>query len=206
MNINGTAYRTIWREPGTGSVTTFDQTLLPHRLETIELGSMEDAARAILTMQVRGAPLIGATAAYGLALALAADASDANLAHAIDHLARQRPTAINLRWALEEVRTEVAPLPPRDRAAAAFAAAARICDDDVETCRRIGAHGLALVRAIAAAKRPGDKIALLVARRDRLTKIDVTLGADPGRPWRLETAPNATDEQKTRFETLMNGK
>lgn len=161
MKIDGKAYRMIRREPGSGMVMTFDQTLLPHRLEQIELANMEDAARAILTMQVRGAPLIGATAGYGLALALQRDGSDASLAEAITYLARQRPTAINLAWALEEVRKAVQELSPSLRAAAAFKAAQRICDDEVEMSGRIGEHGLAIIREIAARKGPGERVEIL---------------------------------------------
>ena len=161
MKINGKAFRTIWPGEDGGSVEIIDQTKLPHRFETVTLRTEEDAARAILTMQVRGAPLIGATAAYGLALALLRDASDAHLADAIDLLARQRPTAVNLRWALEEMRRAVSSVPQNARAAAAFAKAAAIADDDVETCRRIGAHGLALIRAIAETKPAGTPINVL---------------------------------------------
>ncbi|MBX9863318.1 MAG: S-methyl-5-thioribose-1-phosphate isomerase [Hyphomicrobium sp.] len=161
MKIDGTAYRTIWLGDDGASVVIIDQTRLPHRLETVTLRTADDAARAILTMQVRGAPLIGATAAYGLALALQADASDGALAHAIDHLARQRPTAVNLKWALEEVRRHVQPLPTAARAAAAFAKAHAIAEDDVETCRNIGVHGAALVQAIAEKKRPGEPVNIL---------------------------------------------
>jgi methylthioribose-1-phosphate isomerase len=161
MKIDGTAYRTIWPGEDRASVMIIDQTKLPHRFETVTLRTVEDAARAILTMQVRGAPLIGATAAYGLALALGDDASDANLARAADLLARQRPTAVNLRWALEEMRRAVDPLPASARAAAAFTKAGAIADDDVETCRRIGAHGLALIRAIADGKPAGTPVNIL---------------------------------------------
>ncbi|WP_072396552.1 S-methyl-5-thioribose-1-phosphate isomerase [Hyphomicrobium sp. CS1GBMeth3] len=161
MKINGTPYRTIWPSANDAEVVIIDQTKLPHRFETVTIGTVEDAARAILTMQVRGAPLIGATAAFGLALALRADASDQALADAIALLARQRPTAINLRWALEEVRVTVAPLPIDARAATAWAKAKAIADDDVETCRRIGENGLALIRAIAEAKAPGEPINIL---------------------------------------------
>ena len=161
MRIDGKSYRTIWPGPDGTTAFTFDQTLLPHRLEIIELRTMEDAARAILTMQVRGAPLIGATAAYGMALALRSDPSDANLAVASAHLAKQRPTAINLKWAIEEVRAAVAALAPAARADAAFEAAGKICDDDVEACRRIGEHGASLIREIAERKGPGDRIDIL---------------------------------------------
>ncbi len=160
MKIHGKASRTIWQSDD-GRVLTFDQTLMPHRIETIELASLADAARAISTMQVRGAPLIGVTAAYGLALALRADASDAALAAAVTHLAAQRPTAVNLAWALNEVCGVVTPLAPAQRAAAAFEAAAGMADADVDFCRRIGMHGLALIEAIAAAKEPGERIDIL---------------------------------------------
>ena len=150
MKINGTHLRTIRLGDDGASAVIIDQTKLPHRFEMLTLTTAEEAAHAILTMQVRGAPLIGATAAYGLAMALLRDASDAGLSEAIAMLAKQRPTAVNLRWALEEMRREVAPLPASARAAAAFTKAAEIADDDVETCRRIGANGLDLIRAIAA--------------------------------------------------------
>ncbi len=104
MKINGKDYRTIWQAPDGWAVEIIDQTRLPHELVVVPLKSAEDAARAILSMQVRGAPLIGATAAYGLAMAIRQDASDEAIDRAIAFLAKQRPTAINLRWALEEMR------------------------------------------------------------------------------------------------------
>ena len=160
MRIHGRHYRAIRLRPDTWSVEIIDQTLLPFRFETRVLTSMEDAARAIHIMQVRGAPLIGATAAYGVALAMRRDPSDAALDHAIAHLAKQRPTAINLRWALEEMRSTLAMFAPARRAAAAYSRAADICDQDVDTCRRIGAHGLDLIRAIAARKQ-GEPVNIL---------------------------------------------
>ena len=161
MRIHGRHYRTIWPSEDGSFVHVMDQTLLPHSFEIIALKSAEDAARAIKTMQVRGAPLIGATAAYGLAMALRADGSDASLSRSIEFLAGQRPTAVNLRWALEEMRKAVAALPPGKRADAAFAKAAAICDDDVETCRMIGVHGLKLIEAIAAKKQKGARVNVL---------------------------------------------
>lgn len=152
MKINGEAYRTIWLTGDGWSVEVIDQTRLPHEFVVVPLKSMEDAARAILTMQVRGAPLIGATAAYGLAMAIREDASDEAIDRASAYLAKQRPTAINLRWALDEMRRAVLNLPRADRVAAAYARAAQICDDDVETCRLIGVHGKALIDDIAAKK------------------------------------------------------
>src|SRR5689334_24657464 len=102
MNIKGKHYRTIWLSDDGWSVEIIDQTKLPFVFGTVTLRTLDDAARAIKTMQVRGAPLIGATAAYGVALALRADASDEALDKACDQLAATRPTAINLRWALED--------------------------------------------------------------------------------------------------------
>jgi methylthioribose-1-phosphate isomerase len=161
MKIAGRHTRTIWPEANGRSVAIIDQTQLPHRVETISLQSADDAARAIKTMQVRGAPLIGATAAYGLALALDRDPSDQALAASITYLGQQRPTAVNLRWALEEMRKTLAPLVPSERATAAYTKAASICDDDVETCRQIGLHGLPLLKALAARKPPGQPINIL---------------------------------------------
>ena len=161
MKINGRHYRTIWLNPDGITVEIIDQTCLPHRLVTVTLETMEQAARAILTMQVRGAPLIGATAAYGVALAMRADPSDRNLDHAIAFLAEQRPTAVNLRWALDEMRAVLRLLKPAARAAAAYAKAAAIVEDDVETCRHLGEHGREIIRAIAAKKKPGERINIL---------------------------------------------
>src|SRR5215470_15414642 len=128
MKINGKAYRTIWLADDGWSVEIIDQTRLPHALVVIPLKSMEDAARAILTMQVRGAPLIGATAAYGLAMAIRQDPSDEAIDRAIAFLAKQQPTAVNLRWALEEMRRAVQNQPREERVAAAYERAGLICD------------------------------------------------------------------------------
>jgi methylthioribose-1-phosphate isomerase len=161
MKIDGKAYRTIWLAPDGWSVEIIDQTRLPHELVIVPLKSAEDAARAILTMQVRGAPLIGATAAYGLAMAIREDASDEAIDRAIVFLARQRPTAINLRWALEEMRRAVQNLARSERVAAAYQRAAEICEEDVETCRRIGVHGRKIIEAIAKKKKPGEPVEVL---------------------------------------------
>ena len=161
MKINAQHHRTIWLRPDGWSVEIIDQTQLPFRFETLTLSSMEQAAHAIRVMQVRGAPLIGATAAYGVALAMRTGASDAALEHAIAHVAKQRPTAVNLAWALNQMAAALRPLPPAARVAAAYARAAEICDEDVENCRRIGSHGLALIEAIAARKPPGHPVNVL---------------------------------------------
>lgn len=144
-----------------GAVEIIDQTELPHRAVVVRLATLEDAAEAIETMRVRGAPLIGATAAYGLALAAAADAGEAALEAARSRLLRTRPTAINLRWALDEMRRRLAPVPLADRAAAAMAAADAIAEEDVAICSAIGDHGLALFREILARKPAGATLNVL---------------------------------------------
>jgi methylthioribose-1-phosphate isomerase len=160
MNIDGKHYRTIWLNDDGWSVEIIDQTKLPFLFDTVTLGTLDDAARAIQSMQVRGAPLIGAMAAYGVALALRADASDDALDRACDQLAATRPTAINLRWALDEMKKAVRNQPRDKRVAAAYARAAQICDEDVETNRRIGEHGLGLIRAHAE-KKGGMRVNIL---------------------------------------------
>ena len=216
MKIGTEARRTIWRGAGARGVSVIDQTRLPHELVTIELETCEDAARAIHTMQVRGAPLIGVTAAYGLALALAADPSDAAMAQAIAQLAAQRPTAINLAWALEHVRQAVASLPAVERAGAAFACAGGMAEDDVETCRAIGEHGLAIIEAIAAAKPPGEAIQILthcnagwLACGDWGTATaPIYMAHDKGLPvhvWVDETRPRNQGAALTAFELGAHG-
>jgi methylthioribose-1-phosphate isomerase len=148
MLVGGRPARTIWLAAD-GAVEIIDQTRLPHAVEIVRLHDLDDAATAIATMQVRGAPLIGATAAWGLALALRADPSDAGLAAASSRLAATRPTAVNLAWALERTARFVAPLRPADRAEAAAREAGAIAEEDVLACRHIGDHGAALIAAIA---------------------------------------------------------
>ena len=141
MKVDGKPYRTIWLNPDGWSVGIIDQTRFPHIFETVTLRTLEDAAHAIKDMLVRGAPLIGATAAYGMALAARGDPSDAGLSQAYDTLHATRPTAINLKWALDEMMRVLRPLPPDDRAARAYKRAAEICDEDVEINKAIGRHG-----------------------------------------------------------------
>jgi methylthioribose-1-phosphate isomerase len=160
MKVNGAHTRTVWVEPDGVTVGTIDQTLLPHRYVTIRLETGEDAARAIKTMQVRGAPLIGAVAAYGMALALRQDASDAALERAYALLIATRPTAINLKWALDEMMAAVRNRPREDRLAVAYRRAAEIADEDVEINAAIGRHGVKLIEEIAA-KKPGKTVNVL---------------------------------------------
>src|SRR5919106_6763362 len=138
MKVNGKHTRSIWLDADGQSVGIIDQTLLPHRYVTIQLKTCEDAAHAIKSMQTRGAPLIGAVAAYGLAMALRADASDENLERAYAALLSTRPTAINLKWELEEIMAAVRNRPREERVAAAYKRAAEICDEDVAMSEAIG--------------------------------------------------------------------
>ncbi len=140
--------RTIWPEDGGRTVAVIDQTHLPHAFEVARFRTLEQVIVAIRTMVVRGAPLIGAAAAYGLALALQRNPSNAGLEDARERLAATRPTAVNLRWALDEVTAAIHPLPESKRAAAALIAAATICDDDVAVCSAIGDHGLWIIEEI----------------------------------------------------------
>jgi methylthioribose-1-phosphate isomerase len=161
MKVDGKPTRTIWLATDGWAVEIIDQTRLPHDFVTCRLESVAEAAQAIRSMQVRGAPLIGATAAYGLALALRADPSDEALARAADMLLATRPTAVNLRWAVEQVRGRALPLPAGERADAAYAHAAEICDEDVAICRAIGEHGLGLIREALAARREAGPVNVL---------------------------------------------
>ncbi|HEY4133756.1 MAG TPA: S-methyl-5-thioribose-1-phosphate isomerase [Alphaproteobacteria bacterium] len=152
MKVDGRLTRTIWLAADGRSVEVIDQTRLPHAFTTLRLAFMEEAAHAIRSMQVRGAPLIGATAAYGVALAMAADPSDSALDRAVAVLGETRPTAVNLHWALAEMQAVLRNRPQAERADLAYAKAAAICDEDVVTNRAIGGHGLALFREAYEAK------------------------------------------------------
>ncbi len=156
MNIDGKAWRTIGVEADGEAIWVIDQTLLPHQFQLRVLSDLAQVADAIRTMVVRGAPLIGVSGAYGLMLALQQDPSDAALARAFDTLLATRPTAVNLRWALERVRDLVLALPENQRAAAARQEADAIADEDVAMCEAIGDHGLRLFQQLEAA-RPSER-------------------------------------------------
>lgn len=160
MKVDGTHTRSIWVEADGWSVGTIDQTLLPHRYATVRLTCLDDAAQAIRTMVVRGAPLIGAAAAYGVCLALRQDNSDTMLEQACATLAATRPTAINLKWALDQMTAAVRNRPHQDRLAAAYARAREICDEDVAINGAIGRHGLPLIEAVARRK-GGERVNIL---------------------------------------------
>jgi len=148
MKINGTTFRTIWPTADNSAVEIIDQTKLPHVFATLRLENMRDTERAIRDMQVRGAPLIGVTAAYGVALSMRHHASDAALKATCDKLLATRPTAVNLRWSIERMRAFLAPLPEGERAEAAWQEAAHIADQDVVINANIGRHGGELIRAM----------------------------------------------------------
>lgn len=151
MRIDGKAYRTIWLADDGWTVEIIDQTRLPHEFEIAPLRSLEDAAHAIRAMLVRGAPLIGATAAYGMALAMRADPTDDGVDHACEVLMQTRPTAVNLRWAIDDMRSRLENQPRDSRADIAYARAAEVCDEDVATNSAISDHGLEIIRGIHAA-------------------------------------------------------
>ncbi len=179
MKVDAKPTRSIWLEPDGWSVGIVDQTLLPHRFATARLTSLDEAAHAIRAMQVRGAPLIGAAAAYGICLALRQDASDEGLERAASTLMRTRPTAINLKWALDEMTAAVRNQPRAARVAAAYRRAAEICEEDVAINQAIGRHGLALIEAIAA-KKGGKPVNLLThCNAGWLATVDVGTATAP---------------------------
>jgi methylthioribose-1-phosphate isomerase len=216
VKVEGIPYRTIWVEADGRSVGIIDQTKLPHAFETAILRTVEDAERAIREMRVRGAPLIGATAAYGLCLAAAQDASDQALARAYRLLAGARPTAVNLRWALDEVLRTVAPLPISQRAEAAYRRVAGLCEHDIEINRALGEHGLKLIEQIAARKRSGEPVNLLThCNAGWLATVDWGTATSPiyrahdrGIPvhvWVDETRPRNQGASLTAWELLHQG-
>ena len=215
MNIEGKHYRTIWLNPDGWSVEIIDQTKLPFRFETVMLRTLDGAAKAISTMQVRGAPLIGATAAYGVCLGLHDDQSDEALDRACEMLAATRPTAINLHWALDEMQKAVRNLPRDVRLAAAYARAAQICDEDVENNGRIGEHGLGIILAHAE-KKKGERVNILThCNAGWLACVDwgtalapIYRAYDEGIPlhvWVDETRPRNQGASLTAFELGAHG-
>jgi methylthioribose-1-phosphate isomerase len=214
MNYQGKRWRTIWREGD--AVGVIDQRLLPHEFKTLTLRTMDESAEAIRNMTVRGAPLIGATAAYGICLALREDASDAALASAYKTLHATRPTAINLRWALDRMQAAVAQLPPGKRLARAWDEAAAICDEDVAVNEAIGRHGLAIFREVLAKKPAGSKLNVLThCNAGWLACVDwgtalapIFLAHDAGLPvhvWVDETRPRNQGASLTAWELNQHG-
>jgi methylthioribose-1-phosphate isomerase len=180
MKVDGKSMRTIWLEPDGWSIGIIDQTALPHRLTTCRLASLDDAANAIRAMLVRGAPLIGAAAAYGICLALRADASDEALDRACATLLRTRPTAINLKWALDQMVAAVLNRPRSERVAAAYRRAAEICEEDIAINTAIARNGLPLIEAVAGRKQPGQPVNVLThCNAGWLAAVDVGTATAP---------------------------
>ena len=216
MKVGGTHYRSVWVNEDGWSVGIFDQTFLPNELRIIGLANAAEAAHAIKSMQTRGAPLIGAVAAYGLALAARADASDAAMGRAYDLLLATRPTAINLKWALDRVRDALRNAPLAGRAARAYAEAKAIADDDAETCAAIGRHGLGLFEAAWAKKgRTGRLDILTHCNAGWLATVDwgtatapIYMAHDRGIPvhvWVDETRPRNQGASLTAWELGQHG-
>ena len=180
MKVDGKPMRTIWLEPDGWSVGIIDQTALPHRFVTARLTTLEETAHAIRAMLIRGAPLIGATAAYGVCLALRADASDELLERAYAALLATRPTAINLKWALDEMMAAVRNRPRAERAAAAYRRAFEINEEDIAINNGIARNGLPLIEAIAAKKKPGERVNVLThCNAGWLAAVDVGTATAP---------------------------
>lgn len=216
MKIDGTPYRSIWLADDGQTVHIIDQTKLPHIFEIADLKSALDAATAIRDMLVRGAPLIGATGAYGLALAMREDASDTNLDSASDALLQTRPTASNLAWALNNLKEVLIPLPQSQREAAAYQRASEICEDDVATCRAIGEHGASIIEKLWISKGRPDRINILthcnagwLATVDWGTALSAIYGAHekgvPVHVWADETRPRNQGASLTAWELGKHG-
>ena len=214
MRIDGRPMRTLWPAPDGAAVEAIDQTLLPHRLRIVRLATMPEIIEAINVLRVRGAPLIGGAAAYGLALALRADPSDAALAQAYRQLLGARPTAVNLRRALDAVRAYVAPLAEPLRAQAGWARAGAWCEADVISCQRIGEAGYALIEA--AHRASGREVNILThCNAGWLATIDwgtasapIYLAHDRGIPvhvWVDETRPRNQGAMLTAYELGQHG-
>jgi methylthioribose-1-phosphate isomerase len=216
MKVDGRHIRSIWLEPDGWTVSAIDQRRLPHDFVVARLTTCVDAADAIRSMLVRGAPLIGATAAYGMALAMRADSSDAALDRACQTLIVTRPTAINLKWALDEMRSLLRPLTPPQRAAAAYARAGDIAEQDIAINKGIGRHGLALIEAVVATKKPGERVNVLThCNAGWLATVDwgtatapIYLAHERGHPihvWVDETRPRNQGASLTAWELGHHG-
>lgn len=215
MKVNGQHTRSIWLEPDGWSVGIIDQTVLPHRFATLRLTTLEQAVRAIRSMQLRGAPLIGAAAAYGLCLAMRADASDEALERAYAALLATRPTAINLKWALDEMAAAVRNQPREARVAAAYKRAGEIADEDVAINQSIGRHGLKIIEEIAAKKNGKPVNVLTHCNAGWLATVDwgtatapIYMAHDNGidiHVWVDETRPRNQGASLTAWEMVQHG-
>ncbi|HEX9784078.1 MAG TPA: S-methyl-5-thioribose-1-phosphate isomerase [Opitutaceae bacterium] len=216
MNVNGRHYRTIWVARDGRSVEIIDQARLPHRFVSARLRTLDDAARAIRDMHVRGAPLIGATAAFGICLAMRADTSDAALKLAKRQLLATRPTAVNLRWALDRVVTALRDYQDEERLEAAWQLSSEICDEDVRINESIGEHGLSLLRGIHKSKPAGAPVNILThCNAGWLATVDwgtalapIYKAHDAGLPihvWVDETRPRNQGASLTAWELGSHG-
>lgn len=216
MNVGERHYRTIWLSDDKRSVEIIDQRWLPHEFRIETIGTVAGIATAIRDMWVRGAPLIGVTAAYGVAIQMMDDPSDEALDTVWETLNKTRPTAINLRWALDEMRRHLKPLAPGERAEAAYRRAAEIADEDVGLNRAIGENGLAIIREIAARKKPGETVNILThCNAGWLATVDygtatapIYLATEAGIPVHVyvdETRPRNQGAQLTAWEMAGHG-
>ncbi len=216
MRVGGVPYRSIWVDEDGQGVQIVDQTKLPHAFERVTLRCVDDAVHAIASMQVRGAPLIGVTAAYGLCLQAARDPSDAALEAARARLHATRPTAVNLAWALDAMRGALRGLPPEERAAAAWKRAAALADEDAELCRAIGEQGARLLeRALARRGGEGPLNVLTHCNAGWLATVDwgtalapVYVAHERGLPlhvWVDETRPRNQGASLTAWELREHG-
>jgi methylthioribose-1-phosphate isomerase len=216
MKVGERHYRSIWLEDDGWGVGVIDQTGLPHAFRTRRLETVEAAAAAIRDMVVRGAPLIGATAAYGMALAARRDCNDAAIDWAYSLLLSARPTAVNLRWALDDMRGRLLRLLPTERAVAAYARAAELCDDDVDVNASIGRHGEALIRDAWQRAGGARRVNVLThCNAGWLATVDwgtalapIYMAHDGGVPvhvWVDETRPRNQGASLTTWELLSHG-
>ncbi len=216
MKVGKRHFRTIWSSADGRSVDIIDQRRLPHEFRIETVGTADGIATAIRDMWVRGAPLIGVTAAYGVAIQMADDPSDAALDEVWETLHATRPTAINLRWALDAMRNVLRPLSPADRAEAAYAKAAAIAEEDIAINRAIGENGLAIIRAIAATKTHGEPVNILThCNAGWLATVDygtatapIYLAVEQGIPVFVyvdETRPRNQGAQLTAWEMAGHG-
>ena len=216
MKVGDRHFRTIWLNADERSVDIIDQRWLPHEFRVVALKTVDDVAVAIGDMWVRGAPLIGVTAAYGVAIAMGDDASDANLDAVWQQLHETRPTAINLKWALDEMRSCLRKFPEAERRVAAYVRASEIAEEDVELNRAMGRHGLEIIRNIAASKKPGERVNILThCNAGWLATVDygtatapIYMAVEAGIPVHVyvdETRPRNQGAQLTAWEMNNHG-
>ncbi len=216
MKVGDKHYRSIWFDTDENAVKIIDQRWLPHEFREVSLKTLDEFAVAIRDMWVRGAPLIGATAAFAISEQMKSDPSEASLNRAWEVLHATRPTAINLRWALDDMRQRLGGLPEKDRAEAAHRRALEVSEEDVECNRQIGLHGLEIIREVAARKKPGEAVNILThCNAGWLATVDWGTATSPiyhaaaaGIPvhiWVDETRPRNQGAQLTAWEMVSHG-